>query len=157
MCHCSASNSGSVSVSYLDGETNLGPNGGESKINSRSATTGAGDPSGPFGNGRLLASGSRVLWFWCQSFAGGCQRSLEVSVPSSVSRGASFTVAVPGYDNNGRGQPMSGAHVSVTGSSAVTNGSGRATLRAPSRGGSDGGRAARPGSVPSFPGGGLLR
>jgi hypothetical protein len=157
--HCTSSpgNSGELFVSSLDGETNHGQNGWEYKVNSRSGTTGAGDTSGPFGNGRLLASGSRVLWFWCQSFAGGCQRNLEVSVPSSVSPGAPFTVAVTGYDNNGRGQPMSGAHVSVTGSSAVTNGSGRATLRAPSRSGSYGVRASRTGSVPSFPGVVLVR
>ena len=44
-------------------------------------------PSGIRGNGRLLRSGQRVLWFWCQASAGGCQRTLERLAPSSVARG----------------------------------------------------------------------
>jgi hypothetical protein len=151
--HCTVSprNSGQLFVYSLDGETNHGQNGWEYKVGNRSGTTGAGDPSGPFGDSRLIPSGSTVLWFWCQAFAGGCQRNLEAVVPASVSRGGALSVKVLGYDNAGRGQAMSGAHVSISGSSAVTGGSGRVTLRAPSRAGVYPVRASRPGSVPSFP------
>jgi hypothetical protein len=151
--HCTVSprNSGQLFVYSLDGETNHGQNGWEYKVNTRSGTTGAGDTSGPQGNGRLLTNGADVLWFWCQSFAGGCQRTLEVKAPAGVSRGSSIGVVVVGYDNDGHAKPMSGARVSIAGSSAVTGSSGRATLRAPSKPGSVGVRASRPGSVPSFP------
>ncbi len=150
-CNSSPSNSGQLFVYSLDGETNHGQNGWEYKVNGRSGTTGAADPSGPEGNGRKLASGSRVLWFWCQAFDGGCERTLEVSVPSSVARGASFSVKVTGYDNEGHGQAMSGARVSLLSSSAVTSASGRATLRAPAKAGLYSVHATRTGSVPSFP------
>ncbi len=150
-CTGSPSGSGELFVSSLDGETNHGQNGWEYKVNSRSGTTGAADPTGPFGTGHRIASGSKVLWFWCESFGCGCQRTLELGVPASVSRGASFTVRVTGYDNDGNGKPMSGATVSLPGSSAVTGSSGTATLHAPSRAGLVSVRASRPGSVPAFP------
>jgi hypothetical protein len=151
--HCTSSprNSGQLFVYSLDGETNHGQNGWEYKVDNRSGTTGAGDTSGPQGNGRLLANGATVLWFWCQSFGGGCQRTLEVRAPASVSRAAAMSVEVVGYDNDGHAKPMPGARVSIGGSSAVTGGSGRATLRAPTKSGVVGVRASRPGSVPSFP------
>jgi hypothetical protein len=151
--HCTSSprNSGQLFVYSLDGETNHGQNGWEYKVNNRSGTTGAGDPSGSQGDGHLLRSGSRVLWFWCQAVAGGCQRTLEVSAPKVATRGGSVALRVMGYDNEGRGVPMSGAHVSLGSSSAVTGSSGRVTLRAPSGSGFYGVSATRPGSVPSFP------
>lgn len=151
--HCTISprNSGQLFVYSLDGETNHGQNGWEYKVNSRSGTTGAGDPSGPQGNGRLLSSGSRVLWFWCQAVAGGCQRTLEVSAPKTASRGGTVTLRVTGYDNEGRGVPMSGARVTLGSSSAETGRSGAVTLKAPSASGFYGVRATRTGSVPSFP------
>jgi hypothetical protein len=151
--HCTSSprNSGQLFVYSLDGETNHGQNGWEYKVDNRSGTTGAGDTSGPQGNGRLLANGAKVLWFWCQSFGGGCQRTLEVVAPAGVSRGSAMSVEVLGYDNDGHGKPMSGARVSIAGSAAVTGSSGRATLRAPSNAGPIGVRASRAGSVPSFP------
>jgi hypothetical protein len=151
--HCTSSprNSGQLFVYSLDGETNHGQNGWEYKVNSRSGTTGAGDPSGPQGNGRLLTGGSRVLWFWCQSVAGGCQRTLEISAPKAASRGGSVALRVTGYDNEGRGVPMPGARVTLGSASAVTGASGQVTLRAPSGPGVYGVRATRSGSVPSFP------
>jgi hypothetical protein len=151
--HCTSSprNSGQLFVYSLDGETNHGQNGWEYKVNGRSGTTGAGDPSGPQGNGHLLTSGSRVLWFWCQAVAGGCQRTLEVSAPKVVSRGGSVTLRVTGYDNEGHGVPMSRARVTLGSSSAVTGASGAVTFKAPSATGFYGVRATRAGSVPSFP------
>lgn len=151
--HCTGSpaDSGQLFVSSLDGETGHGQNGWEYKVNGRSGSTGAADPSGPFGNGHKIASGSKVLWFWCESFGGGCQRTLEVSTPASVGRGSSLGVKVVGYDNNGNPKPMSGARVTLGASSVLTGSSGRATLRAPSHGGSAVVHASRAGSVPSFP------
>ncbi len=151
--HCTASprNSGQLFVYSLEGETNHGQNGWEYKVGNVSGSAGAADPSGPQGDGRLLANGAKVLWFWCQSFGGGCQRTLEVRAPAMVSRGASFTVQVIGYDNDGHGRSMSGARVSLATTSAVTGSSGRATLRAPSRAGPLGVHASRSGSVPAFP------
>ncbi|MEA2216030.1 MAG: hypothetical protein QOK19_1591 [Solirubrobacteraceae bacterium] len=151
--HCTSSprNSGQLFVYSLDGETNHGQNGWEYKVDNRSGTTGAGDTSGPQGNGRLLANGARVLWFWCQSFGGGCQRTLEVRAPATVARGSAMSVSVVGYDNAGHARSMPGARVWIGASAAVTGSSGTATLRAPSKTGPLGVRASRPGSVPSFP------
>ena len=151
--HCTSSPraSGQLFVYSLDGETNHGQNGWEYKVDNLSGTTGAGDPTGPQGDGRLLARGARVLWFWCQAFAGGCQRTLALSAPRTVARGAAVQVRVTGYDNYGRGTGMPGARVRLAGDSAVSGGSGVLTLRAPSRAGSYTLSASRPGSVPAFP------
>jgi hypothetical protein len=150
-CGSSARNSGQLFVYRLGGETNRGQNGWEYKVDRVSGTTGAADTSGPRGNGRLLASGDRVLWFWCQASAGGCQRTLEVSAPSSVSRGRTLAVQVTGYDNEGRGRPVAGAIVTLGSDFASTNSSGRATVLAPSSGGHYSLSAKRGGLVPSFP------
>jgi hypothetical protein len=143
--------SGQLFVYSLDGETNHGQNGWEYKVGNRSGATGAADTSGARGDGRLLAPGSRVLWFWCQSFAGGCQRTLELRAAASASRGGRLSVSVLGYDNEGRGTPLSGARVVLGGSAAVTPRSGSVALRVPSRGGRYALSASRPGSVPPFP------
>lgn len=150
-CGSSPRSSGELFVYSLDGETNHGQNGWEYKVGNRSGTTGAGDSSGAQGDGRLLGPGQRVLWFWCQSLAGGCQRTLDVSASPTVSRGGRLAVRVMGYDNEGRGIPMSGAVVALGRSSARTGVSGRAALIAPSTGGPYRLTAARPGSVPAFP------
>ncbi|HXB15272.1 MAG TPA: hypothetical protein VNV44_05965 [Solirubrobacteraceae bacterium] len=150
-CTSSPRASGQLFVYSLDGETNHGQNGWEYKVDNLSGTTGAGDPTGPQGDGRLLAPGAQVLWFWCQAFAGGCQRTLALSAPRSLARGAAVQVRVTGYDNYGRGTGMSGARVRLGGASAVTGGAGVVTLRAPSRAGGYTLSASRPGSVPAFP------
>src|SRR4051794_14449114 len=150
-CTSSPRASGQLFVYSIDGETNHGQNGWEYKGNNRSGTTGAGDPTGPQGDGRLLAPGAQVLWFWCQSFGGGCQRNLALSAASSVSRGGALGVRVSGYDNYGRGAAMSGARVTLGGAAASTGSSGVVTLRAPSRAGTYSLGASRSGSVPAFP------
>lgn len=150
-CGSSARNSGQLFVYRLGGETNRGQDGWEYKVGRVSGTTGAADTSGPLGNGRLLSSGERVLWFWCQASAGGCQRTLEVSAPSSVSRGRTLAVQVTGYDNEGRGRPVAGAIVTLGSDFASTNSAGRATLFAPGSGGRYSLSAKRGGLVPSFP------
>ncbi len=150
-CTASPGASGQLFVYSLDGETNHGQNGWEYKVNNLSGTTGAGDPIGAQGDGRLLAPGSQVLWFWCQAVAGGCQRNLVLSAAATVARGAALRVRVSGEDNYGRGAAMSGARVTLGGAAATTGGSGVVTLRAPSRPGTYALSASRPGSVPAFP------
>jgi hypothetical protein len=144
-CTTSPRNSGQLTVYSLDGETDHGRNGWRYKVGNRAGAAGAADPSG------ALGAGAKVLWFWCQSVAGGCQRTLEARAPASVTAGRPLSVRVLGYDNVGHGEAMSGARVSIAGSSAVTGSSGRVTLRAPSQAGTYSVRATRPGSVPSFP------
>jgi hypothetical protein len=93
-----------------------------------------------------------VLWFWCNSSAGGCQRTLDVSQSAqTVSRGASFTVTVSGYDNEGRGAPIAGAIATLGTDFASTGAGGRATLIAPAVPGRYALSATRRGLVPSFP------
>ncbi len=119
-CNSSARNSGQLFVYSLDGETNHGQNGWEYKVGNLAGSAGAADPSGPQGDGRLLRAGQRVLWFWCEAYAGGCERTLEVSAASSVARGGRLAVRVTGYENEGRGVAMAGATVRLGSSSAST-------------------------------------
>jgi hypothetical protein len=151
-CGSGPANSGQLFVYSLGGETNRGQSGWEYKVNGRSGSTGAADPSGPMGDGRRLRSGTRVLWFWCNATAGGCQRTLQVAPSlSTVSRGSSLTVTVTGYDNEGRGVPVAGA-IAVLGTDFASTGSGgRARLIVPSAPGRYALSASRPGLVPSFP------
>jgi hypothetical protein len=151
--HCgnSAANSGQLFVYFIGGQRNRGQDGWEYKVNGRAGSTGAGDPSGPQGDGRRIRPGSRVLWFWCETGARGCQHSLEVSAPTTVGRGGSLTVTVTGYDDQGEGFTVGGATVTLGSHAAVTGSHGRATVTVPSRGGRYALTASKPGLVPSFP------
>jgi hypothetical protein len=102
------------------------------KVGRRAGTTGAADPSGPFGDGRRLRRGQRVLWFWCVLAAqGSCQRTLEAA-PASPAPGT-VRVTVRGYDDAGAGVPVAGATVRIAGTpaTALTGRDGVATLAAP--------------------------
>jgi hypothetical protein len=152
--HCDSSprNSGELFVYSLAGEANNGQNGWEYKVAGVAGSTGAGDTSGPSGNGRLLSSGQQVLWFWCQAYAGGCQRTLALS-PSTftVSPRAALSAYVSGDDNEGRGRPVAGAIVTLGSDFASSASNGRATLIAPSAPGRYQLAATRRGLVPAFP------
>ena len=151
-CGSSAANSGQLFVYSLGGESNRGQDGWEYKVGHVSGSTGAGDPSGPRGDGRRLRSGERVLWFWCKASRGGCERTLdEAPSVTTVSRGGSLTVTVTGYDNEGRGALLAGAIVTLDTDFASTGASGRATLIAPSIPGTYTGTAEKKGLVGSFP------
>ena len=150
-CGPAPRNSGQLFVYQLAGESNRAQNGWEYKVGGLSGTTGAGDPSGILGNGRLLRSGQRVLWFWCQASAGGCERTLEVSAPASVAPGGTLTVRVTGYENEGRSVPVAGAIVRLGTDFATTSGSGRASLIVPATRGRYALSASRSGLVPAFP------
>jgi hypothetical protein len=152
--HCGSAtrDSGQLFVYSLGGERNSGQSGWEYKVGHLAGATGAADPSGPLGDGRLLYSGERVLWFWCQAAHGGCERTLD-AVPSSatVARGGSLSVTVTGFDNEGRGAPSAGSIVTLGSDFASTDASGRARLIVPSAPGRYTVSAAHAGLVPSFP------
>ncbi len=152
-CSLDPADSGQLFVTTVGGFANRGADGWEYKVNERSGTTGAGDPTGAFGNGQLLRGGDRVLWFWCTMTASGdCQRTLVIGVSSSrVAPGARLTVTVAGDDNEGRGVAVRGATVSLAGARAVTNTHGQAVLATPRTGGSVSITAQAPGLVPAFP------
>jgi hypothetical protein len=133
-CGRSAADAGSLYVKAVGGDRARGASGWVYKVGRRAGTTGAADPSGPFGRGKLKR-GARVLWFWCAQDRGqACQRTLEVSSASSVVAGAPLQVTVRGYDDNGRGVPVAGATVRLGGATAVTDASGAASLTAPAAG-----------------------
>jgi hypothetical protein len=151
-CGASPANSGELFVYSLGGESNRAQNGWEYKVDGVAGSAGAGDPSGPNGDGRLLRAGERVLWFWCRAVGGGCERTLEVaSSATTVQRGGSLAVAVAGYDNEGRSTPIAGAIVTLGSDFASTGPDGRATLIAPAAPGRYAVSAHGHGLVPSFP------
>jgi len=110
-------------------DRNRGRNGWVYKVGRRAATAGAADPSGPFGTGRRLRSGQRVVWFYCVLRDEGCQRALAVRVRAEA---GALVVKVVGYDDEGRGLIVEGATVKAGGASALTGPDGRARLALPS-------------------------
>ena len=79
------------------------------KVGRRAATAGAGDPTGPFGRGRLRAASG-----CCGSTAARpATASARWRCEASVGRGGEVTVRVTGYDDNGRGVPVEGATVKL--------------------------------------------
>jgi hypothetical protein len=151
--HCGSSprNSSELFVDRLAGEANSGQSGWEYKVGGLAGSTGAADTSGVLGNGRLLRPGQQVLWFWCQASAGGCQRTLAVSAAANVAAAGSLKVRVTGYENEGRGAPVSGAVVRLGTDFATTGSSGQASLIVPSAAGRYTLSATRSGLVPAFP------
>ena len=134
-CGRSAADAGSLYVRAIGGERARGAAGWVYKVGRRVGTTGAADPSGPFGRGRL-GRGARVLWFWCAQTGGeACQRTLEVSSAGSVAAGGMLVVRVRGYDDNGDGVPVAGATVRLGPATAVTDAAGVAQVVAPGTGG----------------------
>jgi hypothetical protein len=154
--HCgpAPADSGQLFVYSLAGESNTGQNGWEYKVGHLSGSTGAAEESGPFGDGRLLTSGQRVLWFWCVAQTGGCQRTLDFTTsPTSPAPGSELTVTVTGYENAGNGAPVTGATVTIDQAhqSAITGPDGTATLAAPSTPGRYRISVEKAGLVTSFP------
>jgi hypothetical protein len=156
-CGARAANSGQLFVNSIGGERNRGSSGWEYKVDNYAGSTGAADTSGPRGDGRRIAAGAHVLWFWCEATAGGCQRSLAVSAPTQATRSGGLVVTVYGYDNEGRAEPVAGAIVTLGSNFASTGARGHATLVAPATRGRYELTAERRGMVPSFPGSILVR
>jgi hypothetical protein len=143
-CSRRAGDGGGLFVEAIRGERNRGRDGWVYKVGHRAATAGAGDPSGPFGRGRLRA-GQRVTWFYCRLRAGGCQRSLGLTVTAEP---GGVLARVRGYDDEGAGVPVEGATVAAGGVSATTDAAGAARLAlAPGR---HRAVAEKPGLVRSF-------
>jgi hypothetical protein len=133
-CSRSPRDAGALYVTQVGADRRGGPAGWVYKVGRRVGTTGAADPSGPFGRGRLRA-GARLLWFWCvQDRAQSCQRTLETSSAAVVAPGASLSVTVRGYDDSGRGVPVAGATVRLGAAVATTDARGVASVAAPASG-----------------------
>lgn len=144
-CSRRARDAGQLFVRSIRGERNRGAGGWVYKVGQRLATAGAGDPSGPFGRGRLR-SRSRVTWFYCRR-AGSCQRTLHLRA-SPGSGGGPTAVLVRGFDDQGDGVPVAGVSVSGGGVEAQTDAEGRAALALPA--GRRVLRARKDGLVPAF-------
>jgi hypothetical protein len=128
-CSRRARDGSGLFVRSIRRERNRGRNGWVYKVGRKAGTSGAADPSGPFGTGRRLRSGQRVVWFYCRLRSGGCQRSLVIRVSPQP---GGLSVKVVGYDDQGRGALVEGATVRAGGISAVTEADGRARLALPS-------------------------
>jgi hypothetical protein len=126
--------SGALYVRRVGPDRARGSDGWVYKVGRRAGTTGAADPSGPFGRGKLRP-GARVLWFWClQNADSACQRTLEVTSPPTVTLGSLLSVSVRAYDDSGRGVAVPGAVVRLGRATAETDASGAAQITAPSAG-----------------------
>lgn len=146
-----AAGSGALFVYEVGSERNRGADGWAYKVNGRIGTTGAADPSGPFGTGRRLRAGDQLLWFWCQAGSRGCQRSLVVRARHVVRVGSSLQVSVLGMDDQARSVPVRGAMVTLGSATAITSSTGSATLSVPVSPGTYELTASRPALVPAFP------
>ena len=107
-------------VSQIGSDRNRGQDGWVWKVGNKLATTGAADPSGPFGRG-LLRDGVRVTWFYCRLNArtGRCQRTLAVKPVANG--GGALTVTVRSYDDRGRAKLVPGATVTAGSTTAQTD------------------------------------
>jgi hypothetical protein len=152
-CGYSPSDAAGLFVTQIAGDRNSGRDGWVYKVDGRTGTTGAADPSGPFGDGRGLRSGQHLLWFWCNAGPGEhCQRSLDVRVPATpVRHSATVAVSVRAVDDNGKTIAISNATLTLAGARATTGVGGAASLPTPATPGRYEIRATAPGLVPSFP------
>lgn len=150
-----AGDSGQLFVDRIGRNRNRGQNGWFYKVDDIAGTAGSADPRGSFGGPRrgTLASGSRVLWFYCvfDVTARSCQRTLRVTPTSARGAvGGTLRVHVTGYDNEGRSVPIAGAQVRL-GSASVTSdreGIAQVPLQAAGKGSVT---AKKAGMVPAFP------
>ncbi len=151
-CSSRVADAGALFVYRVGADANAGRDGWVYKVGRRAGTTGAADPSGPFGTGVRLRSGDRVTWFWCHlSRADSCPRTLELRAAARVAPGAVLHVAVSGFDDRGHGIRMPGATVRLASATARTGADGIAAVRAPTRPGMVRLAAWRSGAVEAFP------
>ncbi len=106
-CSRRGRDAGGLFVSGIGSNVNFGRSGWVYKVGNRLATTGAADPSGPFGRGRIRP-GSKITWFYCRYRRGGCQRTLVARLSATPGL---LTVHVHSYDDRGRAVPVAGASV----------------------------------------------
>jgi hypothetical protein len=124
-CSGKPADAGGLYVSRIRTDAAHGVDGWVYKVGNKAATAGAGDPTGPFGNGRLK-SGARVTWFFCHMKASGCQRTLTVK-PEALG-GGQVRVSVKGYDDRGKARAAAGATVHVGSATATADSNGVATI-----------------------------
>lgn len=142
---------GALYVNQIGKARAHGPSGWQYKVGTKAGTAGAGDPAGPFGTGRRIRSGARVVWYWCTLRGVGCTKTLGIAASRSVAPGEVLSVRVRAYDDRGRGSSVRGATVTLGGAKATTGSDGRANLTAPVRSGSATLRASKRGLVAAFP------
>jgi hypothetical protein len=152
-CNGNPKNAGALYVFRVGSHGERGRSGWVYKVGNRSGTTGSADPTGPFGTGRALHGGQRVLWFWCTlKGSGGCQRTLDARPDrTTAAPGQTLRVTVRGYDDQGRGVAVQDAAVRLGGARGVTGADGVATLTVPKTRGRLRLRATHAGLVPAFP------
>ncbi len=145
-CSARARDGGQIYVSSIGGDRARGTNGWVYKVGHKSATSGAADPTGPFGSG-LLKKSQRVTWYYGTQQGESFERTLELSVGPGPAAGTA-RVRVRSYDNDGRGRPEPGAMVRAGSATATTGASGSAVVA------TGAGRrtfvASKPGAVRSF-------
>ena len=117
------------------------------------ATLGFGIADGPFGTGRGLRSGQRVLWYWCElSAAERCPPTLEIGLDADrVAPGGAVQATVRAYDDDGHGAPVAGATATLGDATATSGADGAATLVAPTAPGAYDVTGTAPGDVSGFP------
>jgi hypothetical protein len=152
-CSGRVSSASGLFVAKVGPDGNRGQDGWVYKVGHRLGTAPAGDSSGPFGTGRRLRSGQRVLWFWCGMGRAGCRRTLDVSAPRTAAPGAALRVRA--YDDHGRARAAVGALVTFTragaGVQARVDARGRTRIPGGLTAGSYRLQASGAGRVPSFP------
>jgi hypothetical protein len=124
-CSRHARDASGLFVRSIGRDRNRGRNGWEYKVGNKAGTAGAADPTGPFGTGRRLRNGQRLVWFYCVLRSRGCQRSLAVRVTPQP---GGLSVKVVGYDDEGRGVLIDGATVTAGRRTALTGPDGRARI-----------------------------
>jgi len=131
-CSKKAIDAGQLFVRSIGTEANKGRDGWVYKVGRKVGTTGAADLAGPFGTGKRLQAGDRLLWFWCKQGSRGCQRTLELTpAQATVAPSSTLVFTVRGYDDLGKGKVVKGATVTINGAQATTDAAGRATVAAP--------------------------
>jgi hypothetical protein len=126
-CSKRPADAGGLYVKRIRGDLAKGVRGWVYKVGNKAGTTGAGDLSGPFGNGRLR-TGARVTWFYCHMKGSGCQRTLAIK-PKALGNGQ-VKVTVKAYDDFGKPRAAAGATVVLGTASAKTDPKGVATFTA---------------------------
>jgi hypothetical protein len=129
-CSRKAADAAGLFVRRIGPNANKGFDGWVYKVGQRIATTGAADPSGPFGNGRLK-DGRRVTWFYCRldQETRNCQRTLALK--AAATGPGEVTVTVRSYDDRGKSVPAAGATVTAGDVTATAGDDGRAVLTLP--------------------------
>jgi hypothetical protein len=152
-CGTDPRDAGALYVFGVGADHERGRSGWVYKVGNRAGTAGAADPAGPFGTGRGLRAGQRLLWFWCTlDAAQGCQRTLDARPErTAAAPGEALRVTVRGYDDSGNGVPVPGATVRLGGASALTGADGVAALTVPATTGHLRLQATRDGMVRGFP------